>query len=876
MGRGLLDVLTVTGGGPYTITVADTTGIQAGDHFGCRKTSGLSGPGGLWAVDTVLSGTQFTVTDTLTDEEGGVYGAPVASEDAWYSTPSVEGFSRPPHQAVAWDAAMRWNAYRALVARKTETANKVLAGPTTGSPAIPTFRSLVAADVPDLSGTYATAGHTHAYAPTTRNINTTSPLTGGGDLSSDRTIAFSNQDANKVLAGPTSGAAAAPTFRSLVAADLGALSLVYALGHNLLYHALGETGASRTYTLPADYLLNEGSGLEIDVHGVGNGNEVTLEWEGTDLLDGLAPTPGSGVSFSARALLVREGANVEVVFKLWETQAGGGVGEVWTGRATLSALTLDADQDIVFASNAGGTPALGGNGNVSDMVVRFIGTLTEAALTQNGDLSSPPSPASANMPTVMIVKQRSGTNPELYDYQAGTTIGSVQLTFTGEGLEAGTLALGTFSANSWVRFKGKEYTVHHESGSTISIYERDLAGGTYTQVWTATGLSSNSYRKTGLHVTNTGTGPILWFVYNTGTVNSYMVTTTDGASFNSYTVVASGGPATGFGNYGIAQINGTAWIPVYNNTIACVYVAPAAGTGGSVNFGTNVAGCFCAFLGRTFFMTGSTSAASQRTLYEMVGGTFTSRLVLTSSGNDTSTTLKPGCLFPISDTELLAIYASNTGATAGNAFYRASVITFASASDTAPTETTLGSYLPSPLSAAGGIAYGIYVFHDTETDPANPRTYIFTAATIASTVSVAQHIAVGTPLSFSAGGADLTNYALPLGNDTMGGQRMTLTSQDVIEDAVSWATSGTNGRMTLTGKIQVASGTYTAKVFMREAGYFVWGQATLAGTATGGTRAGNTVTGIADNTTWTVDVDFGSMGIANGTPMEWQINYYRE
>lgn len=53
-----------------------------------------------------------------------------------------------------------------------------------------------------------------------------SPVTGSG------TLAFSkaNQNANLVYAGPTSGGASAPTFRSLVAADLPTLSSVYPVG----------------------------------------------------------------------------------------------------------------------------------------------------------------------------------------------------------------------------------------------------------------------------------------------------------------------------------------------------------------------------------------------------------------------------------------------------------------------------------------------------------------------------------------------------------------------------------------------------------------------------------------------------------------------
>jgi hypothetical protein len=56
--------------------------------------------------------------------------------------------------------------------------------------------------------------------PATRNINTTSPLAGGGNLSVDRTISLGTQSANQVLAGPTTGSAAAPGFRAIVGADL--------------------------------------------------------------------------------------------------------------------------------------------------------------------------------------------------------------------------------------------------------------------------------------------------------------------------------------------------------------------------------------------------------------------------------------------------------------------------------------------------------------------------------------------------------------------------------------------------------------------------------------------------------------------------------
>ena len=42
------------------------------------------------------------------------------------------------------------------VTKATQTANKVFGGPATGSPAAPTFRSLVAADLPAVAGVAGT------------------------------------------------------------------------------------------------------------------------------------------------------------------------------------------------------------------------------------------------------------------------------------------------------------------------------------------------------------------------------------------------------------------------------------------------------------------------------------------------------------------------------------------------------------------------------------------------------------------------------------------------------------------------------------------------------------------------------------------------
>jgi hypothetical protein len=99
----------------------------------------------------------------------------------------------------------------------TQTANLVLAGPGSGSAAAPTFRSLVAADIPTLSYAKSVALTISVPAILTQSVSG-SPVTGTGTLAI--TLGLATESANFVWAGPTSGAAAQPAFRALVTADM--------------------------------------------------------------------------------------------------------------------------------------------------------------------------------------------------------------------------------------------------------------------------------------------------------------------------------------------------------------------------------------------------------------------------------------------------------------------------------------------------------------------------------------------------------------------------------------------------------------------------------------------------------------------------------
>lgn len=85
------------------------------------------------------------------------------------------------------------------LAKANETANTVWAGPTTGSAAQPTFRALVAADIPSLPYASTTLTSAHFLVGNVSNIATDVAMAGDNSLSATGQVIFSAQGIARIM-----------------------------------------------------------------------------------------------------------------------------------------------------------------------------------------------------------------------------------------------------------------------------------------------------------------------------------------------------------------------------------------------------------------------------------------------------------------------------------------------------------------------------------------------------------------------------------------------------------------------------------------------------------------------------------------------------
>lgn len=205
------------------------------------------------------------------------------------------------------------------VTYKNQSANTFFAGPSTGSATPPTFRTLVAADVPGLPASKITSGQlataqggtgldTSTAASNALLVGTGTGLalsvltagTGIGITNSAGVLTItatggssSTESANTVFAGPTTGSAATPTFRALVAADIPSLPASQ-ITSGQLSTARGGTGLDGSAATANALLVGNGSGFSLAT--LTAGTNVTITNSAGLLTISASGTGGSGTA----------------------------------------------------------------------------------------------------------------------------------------------------------------------------------------------------------------------------------------------------------------------------------------------------------------------------------------------------------------------------------------------------------------------------------------------------------------------------------------------------------------------------------------------------------------------------------------------------
>jgi hypothetical protein len=168
-----------------------------------------------------------------------------------------------------------------------------------------------------------------------------SPVTGSGTLA----VTAATQTANTVKAGPTTGAAAAPTYRALVAADIPTLN---STSTNQLAADVTMTSANTYYDGPS-LTLTAGTYLlmgHVTCMITGNSGQYTAKlWDGTTVTDSAAQTQSSNtfpVSLSVYGVVSPTGSTTYKISVASGTAAGKILAAAPTNAAGNTASTLIA------------------------------------------------------------------------------------------------------------------------------------------------------------------------------------------------------------------------------------------------------------------------------------------------------------------------------------------------------------------------------------------------------------------------------------------------------------------------------------------------------------------------------------------------------
>lgn len=246
----LYNLYTITGAGSGVTPI-----INGGTGLSTLPASGqlLIGSNGSYKLNLLGAGAGISVTNGA----GSIVVANTGVVSITATSPVVSSGGTTPVISLASNYGDTLNPYAA------KTANYVLAGPTTGASAKPTFRALVAGDIPALPYGTGTVTSVGLSLPTEFTV-TNSPVTTAGTL----TATWASETAKYFFAAPNA-VNGTPTFRAIVASDIPALSYAPQTSGTSILYGNGAGGFSN---------VNIGSGVSFStgtLSATGSGGTVT-------------------------------------------------------------------------------------------------------------------------------------------------------------------------------------------------------------------------------------------------------------------------------------------------------------------------------------------------------------------------------------------------------------------------------------------------------------------------------------------------------------------------------------------------------------------------------------------------------------------------
>lgn len=392
----------------------------------------------------------------------------------------------------------------------SEAQNSVFAGPTSGTGA-PTFRSLVSADLPDLSATYATASNIMAFTNKTGNVsqwtndsgyitNTVATL---NSLATIGTVTTGTWNAT-LIAGQYGGTGVANTGKTItLGGNISTAAAFTTSGANAL--TLTTTGATNV-TLPTSgtllatsvTTLSSLSSIGTITTGVWNGTTIGVAFGGT----GVATLTGIPIASGTSAFTAATSSTTGQVLRVTgaNTFAFGALDLANASAVTGTLASANGGTGVSTAAITDGQILIGKSSDHSLNVAAITGTANQVTVTNGAGsitLSTPQSIAT-------------GSTPQFARLGLGTGAGGTAVLKTTGIFDTGYFDngnSGTAKTIDWTNGMSQKITLN--GNCTFTINNPTASGTMFTFVLIQDGTGSRTVTWPGTVTWKGGSAPTL-------------------------------------------------------------------------------------------------------------------------------------------------------------------------------------------------------------------------------------------------------------------------------------------------------------------------------------------------------------------------------